>query len=208
MGASVAMLIAMSFGLVPDVIAADHPNPINTINAFCKTRFYFSQSGTMMYRWMHNMACIDRYTSSSANVYVREFPKTRIAYRIVLSIVIIWIILPVHNLIFRVTDAGVCTWSPAAFAIYNSIFTITLGGIIPPLIMITCAVLIMHNLKHKRECRRNNTQSINVDTTSRLVRARDRQILRMLLIEKTFYIILTLPYTTFFVYSAHVKMVR
>jgi hypothetical protein len=202
MGASVAMIIAMSFGLLPDAISADHPNPINTIYVFCKTRFYFSQSGTMIYRWTLTMACIDRYASSSANAYVREFPKPRIAYRVLLIIVIIWIILPVHNLIFRVTNAGVCTWSPAAFAIYNSIFTITLGGIIPPLIMITCAVLIVHNLKLKRERRRNNAQPVNAHTADRIVRARDRQILIMLFIENTFYIILTVPYTTFLVYSA------
>ncbi len=208
MGASVAMLIAMSFGLVPDAIAADHPNPINTIDAFCKTRFYFSQTGTMIYRWMLTVACIDRYASSSANAYVRRFHKPRIAYRVVLIIVIIWIILPVHNVIFRVTDAGVCTWSPAASAIYNSIFTITLGGIIPPLIMITCAVLIMHNLKHKRERRRNNAQPIDAHTADRIVRARDRQILLMLFIENTFYIILTLPYTTFLVYSAFTFYLR
>jgi hypothetical protein len=202
MGATVAMLIAMSFGLVPDVIAADHPNPINTIEAFCKTRFYFSQSGTMIYRWTLTMACIDRYASSSANAYIRGFSRSRIAYRIVLIIVIIWIILPVHNLIFRLTNAGVCTWSPAASGIYNSIFTITLGGIIPPLIMITCAVLIMRNLKHKRGLRRTNTQTINAHEADRIVRARDRQILLMLFIENTVYIILTLPYTTFLVYSA------
>jgi bacteriorhodopsin len=136
----------------------------------------------MMYRWTLTMACIDRYASSSANAYVREFPKPRIAYRVILIIVIIWIILPVHNFIFRVTNAGVCTWSPAGSAIYNSIFTITFGGIIPPLIMITCAVLIMRNLKHKRERRRNNTQSINAHTADRIVRARDRQILKTLFI--------------------------
>ena len=202
MGASVAMLIAMSFGLGPDVISADHPNPINTIYAFCKTRFYFSQSGTMMYRWMLTMACIDRYASSSANAYVRGFSSSSIAFRVVLIIVIIWIILPIHNLIFRVTNAGVCTWSPATAGIYNSIFTITLGGIIPPLIMITCAVFIMRNLKHKRERRQNNAQAINAGAADRIVRACDRQILLMLFVETTVYIILTLPYTVFLVYSA------
>jgi hypothetical protein len=196
------MLIAMTFGLISRADSAYRPDPNSAIDGFCKARVYFGQSATMIYRWSLTMACIDRYASSSANVSVRGFAKPYIAYRVVLSIAIIWIILPVHNLIFHKINGGLCIWSLAAVAMYNSIFTIILGGIIPPLIMITSIVLIRNNLKDKRERRcQNNGQSTEKEA-DRIVRVRDRQTLLMLFIQTTFYISLTLPWTTFLVYSA------
>ncbi len=192
----------MCFGLISRAYSAYHPDPNNTIDEFCKARVYFGQSATMAYRWSLTMACIDRYVSSSDNVRLRGFANPYIAYRVVLIIAIIWIILPVHNLIFHTINGGLCIWSSSTVAIYNSIFTITLGGIIPPSIMIICAMLIRNNLKHKRERRQNIVQSITESQADRIVRARDRQTLVMLFIQITCYIILTLPWTIFLVYSA------
>lgn len=179
------MLIVMSFGLISRAYSAYYPDPNNTIDGFCKARVYFGQSGTMIYRWALTMACIDRYVSSSGNVRVRGFASPYIAYRVILIIAIIWIIVPVHNLIFHTIHEGLCIWSPATVAIYNSILTITFGGIIPPLTMIICAVLIRNNLKHKRERRQNIVGSITESRVDRMARARDRQTLAMLFIQTT-----------------------
>ncbi|UJR19502.1 hypothetical protein I4U23_022631 [Adineta vaga] len=169
------MLIAMSFGLISRAHSAYHPDP-NNIYEFCKARVYFGQSATMTYRWCLAMACIDRYASSSVNVRAREFSRLYIAYRVLLIIAIIWIILPVHNLIFHTIDGGLCVWSPVTVAI--------------------------NNLKYKRKRRQNNCNAVSETAADRIVRVRDRQTLIMLFIQTIFYIILTIPWTTFLVYSA------
>src|SRR5690349_6153055 len=92
--ASVIMLIALFVGFVPHIYAADHPDPTDTIVVFCKIRGYVSQSLTMMYRWLMTMACIDRYMVSSDKVYLREFANPRIAYSIVIKLLMICIIFP------------------------------------------------------------------------------------------------------------------
>ena len=74
------------------------------------------------------MACIDRYMISSKNVYLRKFSNPRMAYRIIIKILIICILFPIHNLIFLELKAGVCLPSSTAIAAYHSYFTFIFGG--------------------------------------------------------------------------------
>ncbi|CAF4265070.1 unnamed protein product, partial [Adineta steineri] len=125
LGASIAMLVAMNFGLISRIISAYQPDPQTVINAFCKARTYFGQSSVMSYRWMLTMACIDRYTSSTANARIRSFANPRIACRVIFIIVIIWIIVPWHNWIFLNINGTACVWTSASVATYNSALVIT-----------------------------------------------------------------------------------
>ncbi|CAF1359246.1 unnamed protein product [Adineta steineri] len=181
-------------------MSAYQPDPMDTIYEFCKARNYFGQSSTMIYRWLLTMACIDRYTSSTANARIRRFADPHIASCVVLIIAIIWMILPLHNWIFRIIDGSGCTWSPSLVATYNSALVVIFGFTAPTTVMITCAVLINNNLRHKRNRRQNIVSPIGENQANRLVRARDRQTLVMLYVEIIFYIIFTLPWTIFTVY--------
>ncbi|CAF1193915.1 unnamed protein product [Adineta ricciae] len=193
--ASIGMLVAMCFGLVPSIYSVDHPNPANTINAICQLRNYFGQCGTMTYRWSLIMACLDRYASSSYSVRLRAFAKSHIAVRVSLTIASIWIIVPIHNFIYLNIIDGQCIWFPAGSAIYNSMMIVVAGGLVPITTMITCGILIRNNLKHKREIRRSKVQSMKEN-------ARDRQTLIMLVIQIICYMILTLPCVLNVIYSA------
>ncbi|CAF4088868.1 unnamed protein product [Adineta steineri] len=188
LGASIAMLIAMNFGLISRIISAYQPDPQTIINAFCKARNYFGQSSVMTYRWMLVMACIDRYMSSTDNARIRKFANPRVASRIIIIIVIVW--------------GGACVWTSSVVALYNSGLVVIFGFIIPTTVMITCAVLINNNLRHKRKRRRNNVSTSVESEANRLLRTRDRQILIMLYVEISFYIIFTLPWAIFTIYNA------
>ncbi|CAF4352852.1 unnamed protein product, partial [Adineta steineri] len=191
------MLVAMNFGLVSRIISAYQPDPQTVINAFCKARTYFGQSSVMSYRWMLTMACIDRYTSSTANARIRKFANPRIACRVIFIIVVVWIIVPFHNWIFLNINGTACIWSSSAVATYNSALVVICGFIIPATVMITCAVLINNNLRHKRKRRRNNVSTSAASEANRLLRARDRQTLLMLYVEVSCYIIFTSPWAIF-----------
>jgi hypothetical protein len=203
------MLVAMTFGLIPRIMSAYQPDPMDTINAFCKARNYLGQFGSMSYRWMLTMACIDRYTSSTANARIRKFANPGVASRVVLIIAIVWTILPVHHLISRVIVGSACIWSPSVVATYNSVLVVIFGFTIPVIMMITSAVLIRNNLKYKRTVRfRSNVTPISDNPAGRLARARDRQTLLMLFVEIAFYIIFTLPWATFTVYYVFTLSVK
>jgi hypothetical protein len=191
---------------MPLAYSANHPNPTNTISLFCKIRSYVSQSSMMMHRWLMTMACIDRCMLSSVSVRLRGFANPRTAYRIVLVNVIIWIILPVHNLIFLDIRGGFCAFPLATAAIYHSIFTIITGCLLPILIMIICAVLIHYNLASKRERhRQRNIHSQAVDPTARLLKKRDHQVLVMLLAQVVVYSFSVIPWTSFIAFTTFTR---
>jgi hypothetical protein len=200
------MVVHLSLGFGTYLYTLDHVDPTTTILAFCKMRIYLLQSTAMMYRWCLTAACFDRYTLSAANVRLRNFAKIHIARRVIIGIVLVWIVLPVHILIFYNLKGNTCgiVYSMAA-ALYHSIFTTVMGGILPVTVMLICALLIHRNLVVKRQRRRQlsvNRQSIsrikNNDPESR----RDQQVLFMLLVQVLIYGILITPLIVWYFYSA------
>ncbi|CAF1249295.1 unnamed protein product [Adineta steineri] len=205
MAASVAMLINLSMGTGAAIYALNHVDPNLTILAFCKMRIYILQSSSMMYRWCLAVACFDRVAISSNDVRLRNFAKVHIACRFIFIIVIIWLILPVHLLIFYNLYGGGCgILFSFTIALYHSIFTTVAGGVLPVMIMIVCTLFIHHNLGLKRERReKNNGQTLeNRNIKQNLQRKRDRQVLLMLFVQVAVYSILIAPLMVVYFYNA------
>jgi hypothetical protein len=208
LAASVAMTITISVGFPPHIYSINPPHVAERISILCKIRGYLAQSSTMMYRWFMAMACIDRYIASSNNVYLRQFSNPRMAYSIVIKIFIIWIILPLHNLIFLDIKSDLCINSTTAFAIYHSLFTFTFGGILPLLIMIISIILIRCNLASKRARRKRSIHHYRTENeTVRFLNIRDQQVLIMLFIQLGFYIISTIPWLVFLIYASYTRRI-
>jgi hypothetical protein len=205
--ASIAMTVTLSFGYIPYAYAAYHPNPVTTITSFCKIRSYATQSSGFIYRWLIVMACIDRYMSSSDNIRLRGLVNSKITYRIVLINVIIWLILPVHNLIFLEIVGILCAFPLVAVSMYHSIFAIVLGTLLPLLTMIICAVLIRYNLASKRVRRQQNIGQQNQEQAVRLLNARDQQALAMLFLQAVCFGLSALPWTIYLLYNAFTRTV-
>jgi hypothetical protein len=202
------MTITISVGFPPHIYSINPPHVAERISILCKIRGYLAQSSTMMYRWFMAMACIDRYIASSNNVYLRQFSNPRMAYSIVIKIFIIWIILPLHNLIFLDIKSDLCINSTTAFAIYHSLFTFTFGGILPLLIMIISIILIRCNLASKRARRERSIHHYrNENETVRFLNIRDQQVLIMLFIQLGFYIISTIPWLVFLIYASYTRRI-
>ncbi len=201
------MIGMLCFTVTPLAYAAYHPNPVITLTIFCKICPYAAQCFALIYRWLMTMACIDRYMLSSKSIRLRAFANPRIAYRIILINVIIWFVIPVHNLIFLEIRGSFCKFPLVAVFIYHGFFTTLLGGILPPLIMIICAVLIRYNLASKQERRQSN---ILFQTDQQLVASlneRDHQALIMLFVQVFFYILSTTPWIIFLLYKAFTRQI-
>jgi hypothetical protein len=199
------MAINLSMGSAASLYALNHVDPVLTIVAFCKMRLYILQSSSMMYRWCLVMASFDRYALSSSNVRLRNFAKVNVARRVVFIIVPLWIVLPVHILIFynlRNGNCGILYSYPAA--LYHSLFTTITGSVLPVLLMATAAVLTYRNLVLKRKRReQNRNQPLEVVTENETVqRKRDQQVLLMLIAQVLVYVVLITPLMGFYFYSA------
>ncbi|CAF2872705.1 unnamed protein product [Rotaria sp. Silwood2] len=209
LGASAVLIITISLSSGAYLYSLNHPDPITTIRAFCKARLYVLQTTMMMGRWMITSACIDRYALSSRNARVRRFAQVHVARRVILIVIGIWLVLPIHTLIFyeiRET-AGICAIvNSRAAALYHSIYLLTTGGVLPAIIMIASALLIRRNLASKRDI---HEQQINVsipttqhNTNTHVQRARDQNALAMLFIQVTVYCIVQTPQFVYTLYAA------
>ncbi len=200
------MVVHLSWGLGMYLYTLDHVDPNTTILAVCKLRIYILQCTAMMYRWCLTAACFDRYTLSALDARLRNFAQIHIARRVVVGIILVWIVLPVHTLIFYNLKGNTCgiVYSIAA-ALYHSIFTTIMGGILPVVIMLVCALLIHRNLSVKRQRRRQlsvNQQSGSQSRNNYFQSRRDQQVLLMLVVQVLIYGILVTPLMIWYFYSA------
>lgn len=198
------MLINVSLGAGSTLYTLSNKDPVFIYAAFCKLRLYILQSTSMVYRWCLAAACIDRFVSSSTDVRLRNFADVKRARRIILAIVIVWLVLPVHILIFMNLTNGNCAFNIIPASLYHSLSTTVLGVILPVAVMVLCAVLIRRNLVRKRIRQEQQTsQRSEVKDEVTIIRhKRDQQVLFMLLIQASVFVGLTLPLMGVYFYNA------
>ncbi|CAM4972788.1 unnamed protein product [Rotaria socialis] len=188
------MIVSLCLGCGSFLFTLNNRDPNITARAFCKIRIYIMQSTFMMSRWKITIACLDRYALSSRNVRVRRFAQVKVAQRAVAVVIDVWLILPFHTLVFykirEAADICAIVYNHTA-ALYHSIYTIATCGITPPTIMITCTVLIRHNLAIKRDFREQPANATNPtdpsSTNTHFQRTRDKNALPMLFIQVIVY---------------------
>ena len=203
--ASIGMLINSGLGLGSTLYAVNNVDPQTSILAFCKLRIYISQFGAMVYRWCLVAASLDRYALSSTNARFRQLATVKTARRTVAIIVSVWVVLPVHTLIFYNLNAGTCgIVFSFPVALYHSIYTTIAGTVLPIAFMLAFALLIRRNLDQRR-VRRHNTvhQSTGArNEVEHLHRKRDQQALKMLIVQIVVFAILTIPLMVHNIYTA------
>ncbi|CAF1229236.1 unnamed protein product [Adineta steineri] len=197
---SVIALIHITIALGLYLYTLDNVDPLG-IAVICKLRFYIVQSTAMMYRWCLTIACFDRYALSSADVRLRKFANVKIARRVVVAIILIWLVLTLHIPIFYNTINHICIIYNNIFAsLYHSAFLTLTGCIIPISCMAICTLLIHRNLTLKRQRRQQNAPKAKEN--EKLQSRRDQQVLIMLLVQMIFYSITIIPLMTMYFYNA------
>jgi hypothetical protein len=147
------------------------------------------------------MACIDRCISCSTSARIRRFSSIIIARKIVVIIIILWLILPMHMIIFSdIQPPGnvVCLVRNNNVAIYHRFYTIIMGGVLPTIISLICSLFIWQYLQDRRK-RRLIIVSYNV--IERKKKIRDQQILFMLLTQVAILMISAIPFMSFNIYN-------
>jgi hypothetical protein len=198
------MLVNLCVGISPTLHSLNHPDPTTTILAFCKLRIYLLQSSSMMYRWALSMACLDRFALSSVNVRLRRWSTVDVARRAVVGILCIWLVLPIHGLIFYHLKQGGCgIYENQAAALYHSTFTTLFGSVMCVTIMITCAILIYRNLRLRHKRRIIARQSVRTQReVERSQRSRDQQVFLMLILQVVVYVLTITPLMMMYFYNA------
>lgn len=118
------------------------------------------------------------------------------ARRMSLLMMVFWMIFPVHTLVFvNILPPGNlgCIVTNNNAAIYHGIYTIVMGGTLPPVILLVCTFLIWKSLRdrHTRRALATVTQS-----SDKQYRIRDEHISRILIAQVGIFIVSTIPFMT------------
>ncbi|CAF1125791.1 unnamed protein product [Adineta steineri] len=206
LASAVAALVLILMAIIPQLYALNH-TPSSLFNGnFCKAQGYITQVSAMLCRWLLTIACIDRCLLTSTNASLRLFATVHIAKKIILLLHIIWLIFPIHMLLFAdVRRIGyiTCMLSTDSSALYHSIYSIIAGGFLPTFIMSICAKYIWKNLQLKRQRR----GMINLQRRQNKREIRNIQILIMLLLQVIIFVLFTFPYMSFNLYLTFTRSV-
>jgi len=127
----------------------------------------------------------------------------RIARRVVLVIVVIWLVIPVYRLIFYNLKPNTCGIKNHLLAFVHSIYTAIAGAILPLLIMIPSLLLNQRNLALKRQRRHHMAvQQQGTNAAQEVYRKRDQQVLAIMLAQVIAYMITILPAMIVQMYNA------
>ena len=178
-------------------------NTANNLLWFCKFRYYIFYICTANARYNIIMASIDRYFASSLNALRRQWSSSKVAYRIIISMVIFWCIVYIQAFIFYRIDEQVCRYQNGAYATYFSIYISIDTGVLPILLMLVFGLLTVRNIHETKRrvaptIERNNDRSYENNKMSR----NDAQLYKMLANQVISFIIFNFPNPCFLLYQS------
>ncbi|CAF4706004.1 unnamed protein product [Rotaria sp. Silwood2] len=154
-----------------------------------------------MVRTYKTLACIDRYAICSTSIRYRSFSQSKAAIYIIISCALFWSPAIIFFVWARTIQNGSCNIFNEIYLMVYTIYYMIFAGILPPLLMTICTILVMQTLRNLRSrvqpTRHNggNNQSINI------IRKRDRNLMKIVFTEVMFYVITTIPYSIYLIYK-------
>jgi hypothetical protein len=129
------------------IYSGNHVDPQNVSLIWCKIRSYLFNGLLMLYRWYKMAACVDRAAMCNRRAWIRSFSTARIAYRVILIITIVWLLIPIHLAIWFRIESGRCVPESGIYAKLFSAYSIVISGWSPPIVMAIFGTIAYRNLK-------------------------------------------------------------
>ncbi|CAF0910294.1 unnamed protein product [Adineta ricciae] len=146
---------------------------------WCKVRPLFTGSLPPMSLTCACLSIIDQFISTSKNFRLRQYSNMKLARRIIIVFLIIWIIHGIIASIFYEITPTRCTSSNAIYAVYTTVYLIVVNGCIPILIISIFGWLTNRNIRQ--------TQVL-------ANRQADRQLTKMILMQSIVVVISNMVY--------------
>lgn len=139
--------LSITFGLTTRFYADHFNNNLQNTNRFyCKFRAYFVSAIPLIATYFILLSSIDRCMSSSNHVRLRSFSQIKIAYRLMIIIILIGLISCLH--IFISYDLRPkCMTLPGSYTIFDGMFVVFWLGIIPHILMLIFGFITLINIR-------------------------------------------------------------
>ena len=192
---SVCSLIGLNLALIPIIIKLDYINLI-----LCRLHTYFVQVFNQTMRTLIVIACADRYAICNERASIRLFSQYQVAIKVIPSVFLFWIIFAILPTMLYSIENNLCDAKSGIYDLINSIYTLICFGVFPLFSMMTFGVMLVVNLA-KMRARIQPIVNGTILVNQRIFRKRDRDMVRMLLIELIAYILTTVPVTVVLIYK-------
>ena len=135
LSATIVNLILIQCILPLAIYSANHLDPQNISLIWCKIRSYLFNALLMLYRWYKMAACVDRAAMCNRHVRIRSLTNVRVAYRVILLITIVWLLIPIHLAVYFRIESDRCGPESGVYAKIFSAYSIVISGWSPPIVM-------------------------------------------------------------------------
>ncbi|CAF1438784.1 unnamed protein product [Adineta ricciae] len=173
------------------VMSGDGIDLTRTSVSWCKIRNFCVATLSLLSLTCSCLATIDQYFATSQNVSLRRLSNIKLAHRILVVMIIVWLCHGIPFLVFYniSSTTNTCASTNLSFAVYYpSVYFITLNCTIPVLIMVIFGYLAYRNIHSTRILAEQQA---------------DRQLVRMILIET---LLIMISYIQYGVHGAYTLM--
>ena len=194
---TICNLICLNIGILPIIFSLDYIDINIKYILVCRIQFYIRHVSFQMMRTYKVLACIDRFALSSMKIRIRLFSQQKIAIRLIILNKIFWLLLVIYFSSIRTIKNYICDIHNNINLLIYTIYYMICSGLLPPLLIIIFSLLLINNLRNMRKNIKNNEKN----SSNNILRKRDRDLIKMVLIEVMFYVLSTMPFSIYLIYK-------
>ena len=210
----IASLLLIYTTVLPQTLAKGYSVDPSAYNLpFCRFRLYTTLLFDVLGPSYLILGSIDRILLTSRHALTRQRSTSRLAYVSIMSVTLLWLLAQSHTLAFcRIFVLGpannFCFFQPGNYHAFVSYYTVLVKGLLVPLLLLIFGFWAIANV---RGSSRVIPVSVNVVDreravgVSRLTHCKDRQLLRILLVDVGVYLIFTSMMSVVLTYQQIVK---
>ncbi len=202
LASSASQLFTFNFALFTRMLEFGYNvQAVNRFVWFCKIRYYLFYIFVAIPRYYIILATIDRYLTSSSEVYLRRWSSPKIAKRFIIGNIFFWCLMYIQVLIFYEIQNGICSFRNGSYGMFFSIYISIESGILPPSVMLIFGLLTINNIRQiKRKTRPLGVVDVVQPVQHNGISRKDLQFSKMLFNQIFLWVILNLPNPCYLLY--------
>ncbi|CAF1239091.1 unnamed protein product [Adineta steineri] len=202
------------FGLLLNyLIDAYHIDLITRTLVFCRLRFLILHCSLVLSSWFIVLAGIDRFCVSSRNINRRNFSNLKNVRLLTALAIVVCFALYAHIFVLftiKQTESGpVCYAESGSYQVFYDFLFFATFSFTPPILMIIVGLATFYNTCHAHSKIKPVSMMSTLTVSSKTIRLRkkDREFVKMLLIQLISTVILTLPIAIQKLYSTFTQQI-
>ncbi|UJR12249.1 hypothetical protein I4U23_016426 [Adineta vaga] len=184
-------------------------DPTAVYIVYCRIRLYAAYVFSSLGPFFLILASIDRTLITSRNAVIRRRSTCRLAITCIIALTLFFMIFHIHAFIYvEIIQIGpdlfLCYYQPGNYSVFVSYCSLVFNGTMIPLLMIVFGFWTIRNVGKIQSNVNPVVLSMSISTTMprrQIIESKDRQLIKMLLVNISAYIILRFPFVMYILYQ-------